>query len=52
MTTLKTAVQFLGAENPYLSDRARELLDWKPRVLPLDAVERTGRWFTKNSGAR
>jgi nucleoside-diphosphate-sugar epimerase len=52
MTTLKTAVQFLGAENPYVSDRAREVLGWKPRLTPLDAVERTGRWFLKNSGAR
>ena len=49
MTTLKTAVQFLASENPYISDKARDELGWKPPVLPADAVERTGRWFARSA---
>ncbi len=45
MTLLKTAVQFLSGENPYVSDKAARELDWRPAEPPAAAVERTGRWF-------
>lgn len=48
MTMLKTAVQFLSAENPYVSDKARDQLGWTPLVPPRDAAERTGRWFAEH----
>ncbi len=45
MATLKTAVQFLSASNPFVSTRAERELGWKPVVEAEEAVERTGRWF-------
>ena len=45
MATLKTAVQFLSASNPFVSTRAERELGWKPVVAAEEAVERTGRWF-------
>jgi nucleoside-diphosphate-sugar epimerase len=45
MTTLKTAVQFLMHPNPYVSDRARRELGWRPPTDAAGAVERTARWF-------
>jgi nucleoside-diphosphate-sugar epimerase len=45
MATLKTAVQFLSASNPFVSTRAERELGWKPVVGAADAAERTGRWF-------
>jgi nucleoside-diphosphate-sugar epimerase len=45
MATLKTAVQFLSASNPFVSTRAERELGWKPVVPAAEAVERTGRWF-------
>lgn len=45
MATLKTAVQFLSASNPFVSARAERELGWKPVVAAEEAVERTGRWF-------
>lgn len=52
MTTLKTAVQFLAAENPYVSDKAKEQLGWRPPHEPRSAAERTGRWFAENRQGR
>jgi nucleoside-diphosphate-sugar epimerase len=45
MATLKTAVQFLSASNPFVSTRAERELGWKPIVPAAEAAERTGRWF-------
>jgi hypothetical protein len=45
MATLKTAVQFLSASNPFVSTRAERELGWVPVVSAEDAAERTGRWF-------
>ncbi len=45
MTLMKTAVQFLGGENPYVSDKARAELGWTPALEPAVAVERTAAWF-------
>jgi nucleoside-diphosphate-sugar epimerase len=45
MATLKTAVQFLSASNPFVSARAERELEWRPVVVAEDATERTGRWF-------
>ena len=45
MTTLKTAVQFLANDNPYVSTKAERELGWTPVLAPPEAVERTGRWF-------
>ncbi|MFI5207152.1 MAG: NAD-dependent epimerase/dehydratase family protein [Gemmatimonadales bacterium] len=45
MATLKTAVQFLSASNPFVSSRAERELGWKPVVSADEATERTGRWF-------
>jgi len=45
MATLKTAVQFLSAANPFVSSRAERELGWQPIVSAEEAVERTGRWF-------
>lgn len=45
MALLKTAVQFLGHANPFVSLRAERELGWRPALPPGEAVERTGRWF-------
>ena len=42
---LKTAVQFLASENPYLSTKAERELGWRPAIAPADAARRTGQWF-------
>lgn len=42
------AVDFLGSENPYRSDRARAELGWQPAVAPREAVHRTVRWVLEN----
>jgi nucleoside-diphosphate-sugar epimerase len=47
MATLKTAVQFLSAPNPFVSARAERELGWRPAVSAEQAVERTGRWFAE-----
>lgn len=49
MTLLKTAVQFLAGDNPYVSARAERELGWQPAVSPADAVERTARWYRDGS---
>ena len=51
MTTLKTAVQFLAADNPYISDAAKLVLGWTPAVEPRIAAEHTGRWFAEKKRA-
>jgi nucleoside-diphosphate-sugar epimerase len=45
MALLKTAVQFLGHPNPFVSARAEHELGWRPAVPPDEAAQRTGRWF-------
>jgi nucleoside-diphosphate-sugar epimerase len=45
MTTLKTAVQWLANENPYVSRRAAEELGWRTVTDAGEAAERTGRSF-------
>lgn len=45
MTLLKTAVQFLAGDNPFVSTRAERELGWRPVIAPADAVRRTGQWF-------
>lgn len=47
MMLLKTAVQFLGNPNPFISTRAERDLGWHPEVPPEEAAERTGRWFAE-----
>jgi nucleoside-diphosphate-sugar epimerase len=42
------AVDFLGAENPYRSDRARSELGWRPTIDPRTAIQRTVRWVLEN----
>ena len=45
MATLRAAVQFLAAANPFVSSKAERELGWRPVVPAMEAVERTGRWF-------
>ena len=49
LTTLKTAVQFLANDNPYVSEKAAKQLGWTPVLAPPEAVERTARWFRDRS---
>ena len=51
MTLLKTAVQFLASDNPYLSGKAERELGWRPATLPADAARRTGAWFRAHPDA-
>ena len=45
MTLLRTAVQFLASDNPYVSAKAERELGWRPVIAPADAARRTGQWF-------
>jgi nucleoside-diphosphate-sugar epimerase len=45
------AARFLAAENPYSSDRAREVLGWQPGTSPESAIERSTRWFADRDAA-
>ena len=51
MTLLKTAVQFLASDNPYVSTKAERELGWRPVIAPADAARRTGRWFRERPSA-
>lgn len=51
MMLMKTAVQFLGNANPFVSTRAGRELAWQPVVPPAEAVERTGRWYRARAAA-
>jgi nucleoside-diphosphate-sugar epimerase len=42
------AVEFLAAENPFRSERARRELGWVPPVAPREAVRRTVRWLSEH----
>ena len=42
------AVRFLAGQNPYVADRARRELGWRPVCAPRDAVARTVRWILAN----
>jgi nucleoside-diphosphate-sugar epimerase len=44
----RAAVAFITTDNPYVSDRARRELGWKPHVSTPEAVTRTARWFAAN----
>jgi nucleoside-diphosphate-sugar epimerase len=39
-----SAVRFLAGENPYVAERARRELGWRPVVVPREAVRRTVAW--------
>ena len=45
MTLLKSAVQFLANDNPYVSAKAERELGWRPATPPAEAVDRTARWM-------
>ena len=51
MTLLKTAVQFLASDNPYVSAKAERELRWHPVIAPADAARRTGQWFREQPAA-
>lgn len=42
------SVRFLGGDNPYRSDRAREELQWRPPTDPYTAIRRTAQWCIEN----
>jgi nucleoside-diphosphate-sugar epimerase len=42
------AVQFLAEENPFVAERARQELGWRPPTPPREAVARTVRWLLEN----
>jgi nucleoside-diphosphate-sugar epimerase len=44
----RAALSFITGENPYVTDRARDELDWIPRVAAREAIARTVRWSTTN----
>jgi nucleoside-diphosphate-sugar epimerase len=44
----RAAVAFIAGENPYVDDRARAELGWRPAFPALAAVHRTARWFVEN----
>lgn len=43
-----SAVRFLAEENPFVADRARRELGWRPVVPPREAVRRTVAWLLEN----
>ena len=42
-----SAVRFLAGENPFVAERARRELGWRPVVEPRDAVRRTVAWLER-----
>lgn len=44
----RAAVSFITGENPYVDDRARAELGWRPPFATADAIRRTVRWFLEN----
>ncbi len=44
----RAAARFLTGDNPYVDDRARTELDWRPAIAARDAIGRTVRWFLEN----
>lgn len=44
----RAAVSFITGENPYVDDRARVELGWRPPFSAADAIRRTVRWFVEN----
>ena len=38
------AARFMAADNPFRSDRARDLLGWQPSTSPTENVERSVKW--------
>jgi len=43
-----SAVRFLAEENPFVSERARQELGWRPVTSPREAVRRTVNWLLEN----
>lgn len=43
-----SAVRFLAEENPFVAERARQELGWRPITSPRDAVRRTVSWLLEN----
>ncbi|MGH7569954.1 MAG: NAD-dependent epimerase/dehydratase family protein [Gemmatimonadales bacterium] len=41
----RAGLSFATGENPYVAERAREELGWRPPFTPGQAIERTVRWF-------
>ncbi|MBI1966915.1 MAG: NAD-dependent epimerase/dehydratase family protein [Gemmatimonadetes bacterium] len=46
------AVQFIAGDNPFVSDRARAELGWRPPVQPREAIRRTVQWFMNEKPGR
>lgn len=44
----RAAVSFVTGDNPYVDDRARAELGWRPPLAARDAIHRTARWFAEN----
>jgi nucleoside-diphosphate-sugar epimerase len=42
-----SAVRFLAGENPFVAERARRELGWRPVVEPSEAVRRTVAWLER-----
>jgi nucleoside-diphosphate-sugar epimerase len=43
---IPAALQFLGRDNPYTSQRATDRLGWRPSTTPAEGLERAMRWLT------
>src|SRR6185437_12257627 len=43
-----SAVRFLAEENPFVAERARQELGWRPVISPREAVRRTVSWLQEN----
>lgn len=44
----RAALSFVTGDNPYVSDRARDELGWRPPFTTREAIARTARWFLEN----
>lgn len=41
-----SAVRFLARDNPYTSEKALAEMGWRPSTPPIEAIQRSVRWFT------
>ena len=44
----RAAIAFATGDNPYVCDRARAELGWRPPFATREAIARTARWFREN----